>query len=101
MILLKALKNIVLNGKFIRVDDYIQTDNPEVFLRPGYARKLTLEETRAILKSYVEFAEKVFEKSAINVSTMPQAENAANAHKDTGFPLYNSRNKAAQWRHPP
>ncbi len=51
-----------LNGKLIRAGEYMQTDNPELFLQRGYARRLTRDEAQKILSEYVKCAEDLFSK---------------------------------------
>jgi len=61
--LLRMLKDIMLNGKFIRLGEYMRTKNPKVLLRHGYARHLNTEEDRAILGRSNEYARQMFRQS--------------------------------------
>jgi hypothetical protein len=63
MIVLKALKDMKLNGKLMHDGDYIRTGNPKIFLERGVARRITTEEVLAILNDYIEYAKKLFNKS--------------------------------------
>ena len=60
MMLLRALKDVMLNGKLIHLGEYISTDNPKLFLQHEYARSLTMDETQTILTERVKYAEKLF-----------------------------------------
>ena len=70
--LLKALKDIVLNGKLIHAGEYLQTENPALFLTSNLARRLTEEETKAILGDYVSYAEKLFNKPEKTSAAIPK-----------------------------
>lgn len=70
MILL-SLKELILNGRTILPGEHISTKNPEQFLQRGYARRLTKDETAAILDEYVRVAERIFNKK--EVMRTPQA----------------------------
>ena len=60
MMIMKVLKDMTLNHKPIRAGEYVRTDNPEVFLRNGYARYLTPGESQAVLDDYVDLARTIF-----------------------------------------
>lgn len=60
MTILRALKEMKLNGKLIHADEYIRADNPELFPQQKYVRNLTKDETAEILDEYVEYSEKLF-----------------------------------------
>lgn len=65
---LKTLKEICLKGKLIPPGTKIQVDDEDELIGKGYARRLTKDESRAIIDEYVAYAEKVFsEKPTVSV----------------------------------
>jgi len=61
---LKALNDMVLNGKPILRGEYIRTNNPALFLQRGYAAPLSKEEVEAVLNEYINTAKIVFPQAA-------------------------------------
>ncbi len=60
MMVLKALNDMVLNGKSILTGEYIRTNNPALFLQRGYAVPLSKEEVEVVLDEYINTAKIVF-----------------------------------------
>jgi hypothetical protein len=55
-----TLCSVNLKGKVIPPNTKIRVDDEQNLIDKGYARRLTREETRLILNSYVQYAVKVF-----------------------------------------
>ena len=55
-----TLKSIRLNGEIVQPGTMITVADEQGLIDKGYARRLTKEETQAILSEYVIYADKIF-----------------------------------------
>lgn len=60
MAILKALRPIKLNGEILQPGEMFRTQDEQGLIDRGYARKLSRDETRAILDEYALYVEQVF-----------------------------------------
>lgn len=58
--ILKVIRPIKLNGEVLQPGEMFRTQDGQLLIDRGYARPLTEEEIRSILKEYVQEAERVF-----------------------------------------
>jgi len=62
MSVLVTVKRIRLNGVIVQPGSMIRVGDDQGLVDTGYARRLTREEARLILSSYVEYADMLFNK---------------------------------------
>jgi hypothetical protein len=60
-----TLKPIRLNGTIVQSGAKIHVEDEQGLINKGYARRLTREEARQILNSYVEYADMLFNKKTV------------------------------------
>jgi hypothetical protein len=60
MYILKTLKPISMNGETVQPGQVVKVPNDQGLINKGYARKLSQDETRAILDGYVREAQRLF-----------------------------------------
>ncbi|MCX5804313.1 MAG: hypothetical protein NTU69_12435 [Proteobacteria bacterium] len=56
-----TIKNIRVQGEILKPGEMFRTQNAQLLIDQGYARKLTRDERKDILNEYVRIAEKVIQ----------------------------------------
>lgn len=62
---LVTLRQMSMNGELIQPNEKIRVENEQPLINKGYARRLTEDESRAIVSEYVSYAEKVFNEKPV------------------------------------
>jgi hypothetical protein len=60
MAVLITLKPLCLNGEIVQPGTMIRVEDEQGLINNGYARRLTKEESQAIVSEYVSYADKIF-----------------------------------------
>lgn len=69
MAVIVTLQQVNLKGQIVPPNTRIRVDDEHVLVDKGYARRLTKDESRAIVSEYAAYAEKVFNEKPVVITS--------------------------------